>query len=98
MLIFCDKYRRLHRNSFENTIRRSRQVDSVPLESHGLYLGGLIRDRPQDGRREVKTLLEVGGIMKVSKYNGSALPAFESDLKSALLGAPWVWRLFGVFG
>ena len=60
----------------------------------GLYLGGVTRNRPQDRRGEVETLLEEGNIMN---YQWLALPTFKSDLKSALLGAPRFWRLFGVF-
>ena len=61
----------------------------------GLYLGGVTRNRPQDRRGEVETLLEEGNIMN---YQWLALPTFKSDLKSALLGAPRFLRLFCVFG
>ena len=60
----------------------------------GLYLGGVTRNRPQDRRGEVETLLEEKNIMN---YQLLALPTFKSDLKSALLGAPRFLRLFGVF-
>ena len=65
------------------------------LKIRGLYLGGLIHHRPQDRRGEVETLLEEGGVIN---YQRLALPTFKNEPKSALLGAPRFWCLFGVFG